>query len=114
MRGWKSDDIDERRETASSLSDNIDAAERTFRLLTEPSNTAAADNPEIASFAALRKLVVDESWRMFEPSGGTLPACERCERPPGTFSEPMKVGVVARCMSSGGGGEEGRGGGISR
>ena len=69
-----------------------------------------------AVLIAERKLLVDGGWRMdAEEEGGRFDPW--CRRPngldPGMDKTEPKVGVVARCMSSGGGGEDGRGGAIS-
>lgn len=65
-----------------------------------------------AALAAERKLFVDGGCRKPWFIGGRLAPCWRA-RPPGTVSTEPNVGVVARWMSSGGGGEVGREGGIS-
>lgn len=69
-----------------------------------------------AALAADRKLLVDGGCRKFDWGGGMLePCCLGPYAPPLPCTESIvpKVGVVARWMSSGGGGEDGRGGGPS-
>jgi len=67
----------------------------------------------VAALAADLKLLVDGSWRrLLAWDGGMLDPCARIYLPPGTARmEPR--GVVARWISSAGGGDEGLGGGPS-
>ena len=66
-----------------------------------------------AALAADLKLLVEGGWRRPGCMGGMLDPCWRCPVPRGMDNAAPKVGVVARWMSSGGGGDEGRGGAIS-
>lgn len=69
-----------------------------------------------AALAADLKLLVDGDCRIPCWEGGILEPCFRAANmplEPGTFSTEPNVGVVARWMSSAGGGEVGRGGGVS-
>lgn len=95
---WKSDDTDDRRETASSGSERRLVEDR--RCLSRLSSSAAGPMPfpaYAAAFAADRKLSVDGGCRR-PAMGGRLEPCWRTLPipRPGTVSAVPNVGVVAR------------------
>lgn len=90
-------------------SDAEDSSRRSRSLRLNESADGLERGARAAAFAADRKLLVDGSWRRPCCDGGIEP----CDRPMVPRPGMPREGVVARWISSGGGGEEGLGGGMS-